>query len=110
MTLVSLAALSLFYGSFYTPHHDLSGSVMSGAFSNALGADFPSYVVYFPPTEKVWFAFADWFGRFTGIGGNLAVILMTGLAVSISVTFGSVIRMRTTGAGLGFFVISFLVL
>ena len=110
---VALGAMGLIllYGMVYTPHQDLSGSLLSGALARELGADFSRYSVYFPPAEKAWFAAASWLGSVTGMGGNLAAIMMTGAAVLVSAVFGTAIRRRTAGsAGTWFFAVSFLAL
>jgi hypothetical protein len=107
---IVLGALLWFYGSRYSLHQDLAGSVLSGRLSVTLGDDFGKYSLYFPPAERVWFSLAVRLGDLTGIGADRAIVAMTGSAVLFAAGLAWQIRRLTTGAGPKFFVASVVVL
>jgi hypothetical protein len=105
-----LAGLLLFYGSYYSVHHDLAGSTLSGRLAVTLGDSFRDYSIYFPPAERIWFSLAAKLADFTGLRLDLAVVLMTGAAVLFSTGLAYRIRRGTVGASPLFFIVSVAVL
>jgi hypothetical protein len=105
-----LAALLLFYGSYYSVHQDLAGSALSGRLAVTLGSAFRDYVIYFPPAERAWFSLAARLTDLTGLRLDLSVVLMTGVAVLFSTGLAYKIRRRTVGASPLFLVLSSAVL
>ncbi len=107
---IVLGALLWFYGSHYSLHQDLAGSVLSGRLFVTLGDAFGNYSLYFPPAERVWFSLAVRLGDLTGIGAGRAIVAMTGSAVLFAAGLAWQIRRLTTGAGPQFFIASVAVL
>ena len=98
VVLCVIAGLLLFYGSYYSIHQDLAGSVLSGRLSVILGDSFRHYSVYFPPAERAWFSSAARLSDLTGLSIDLAVVLMTSAAVLFSTGLAYRIRKVTLGA------------
>ncbi len=107
---LAMGALYLFYAHVYPLHHDLGGGVLSGALAVELGAAYGDYVPYFPPMEKAWFTTAWHLGQATGLGGALAVILMSTLVSLIGAWLAYAIRRRAVGAGPAFFLVPLAIL
>jgi hypothetical protein len=105
-----LAGLLLFYGSYYSVHQDLAGSALSGRLAVVLGDAFRDYSIYFPPAERAWFSFAARLADWTGIRLDLAVVLMTGVAVLFAAGLAYRIRRETVGASPLFLIVSTTVL
>ena len=105
-----LAALLLFYGTYYSVHQDLAGSALSGRLAVILGDSFRDYSVYFPPAERAWFSFAARLTDLTGLRVDLVVVLMTGAAVLFAAGLAYWIRRRTVGASPLFLLLSVAVL
>ena len=99
-----IAALNLFYGSFYSLHTDLAGAALSGRLALELGGEFGAYSLYFPPVERAWFTFAALLSGATGLRLDLVVITMTAIALAFSAGLAFHIRRATTGAGALFLV------
>lgn len=105
----TLCAVLAFYGTTYSLHQDLAGGVLTGALAVALGDNFDKYNAYFPPIERFWYVLASDVAGLTGLAATTAVLLQTFLAVVVSAALGYVVRQRTTGAGVGFFLIPMIV-
>jgi hypothetical protein len=67
-------------------------------------------MMYFPPAERAWFSIAARVSDLTGLRLDLAVVLMTGVAVLISTSLAYRIRRETVGASPLFFVLPVAVL
>lgn len=93
-----LGSLQLFYGSFYSVHTDLAGAALSGRLAVTLGTEFSDYSLYFPPAERAWFTLSVWLSDLTGLRLDLAVMMLTGIAVLFSTGFAYHIRRVTVGA------------
>jgi hypothetical protein len=104
------AGLLLFYGFYYSVHQDLAGSALSARLALTLGDSFRDYMMYFPPAERAWFSIAARVSDLTGLRLDLAVVLMTGVAVLISTSLAYRIRRETVGASPLFFVLPVAVL
>jgi hypothetical protein len=107
---VVLLAPLLFYAFVRAVHQDLAGSALSGRLAVTLGDAFRSYSVYFPPAERVWFSAAARLSDLTGLRLDLAVVLMTGMAVLFSAGLAYRIRRQTVGASPQFLIASAAVL
>lgn len=105
-----LGAALWFYGSYYSLHQDLAGSLLSGKLAVTLGEAFSQYSLYFPPAERVWFSLAVQLGDLTGIGLDRTIVAMTVAAVLFAAGLAWQIRRLTTGAGPKFFIVSAAVL
>ena len=101
-----VAGLLLFYGSFYSIHHDLAGSALSAQLAVSLGPSFSEYNSYFPPAERAWFSLAVLLSELTGLRLDPAVISMTGAAVMLSAGLAYRIRLETVGASWLFLIAS----
>ena len=100
-----LASLLLFYGSYYSVHQDVAGSALSGRLAVVLGDSFRDYSIYFPPAERWWFSLAARLADLTGLRLDLAVVLMTGVAVLFATGLAYRIRRDASGASPLFLII-----
>lgn len=105
-----LGGIQLFYGAFYFIHHDLGGAALSGQLATTLGDKFEDYSLYFPPAERVWFSLAVWLSDVAALRLDLAVTMMTGVAVVFSIGLAYHIRRVTVGASPLFLIGSVVVL
>lgn len=110
LALGALVGLFLFYGLTYSIHHDLAGSALSGLLAVTLGESFGEYSLYFPPAEQGWFTLAVWLSNLVGLRLDLAVVLMTGVAVLFSCGLAYKIHRTAIGASPLFLVASVLLL
>jgi hypothetical protein len=110
VALCLLGGLLLFYGSYYSIHHDLAGNVLSGRLAATLGSSFGDYALYFPPSERAWFSLASRLADLTGLRLDLTIVLMSGTAVLFAASLAYRIRRQTVGASPLFLVLSVLLL
>ncbi len=98
LAIALLGSLQLFYGLYYSVQTDVAGIALSGRLADTLGNSFSEYSLYFPPAERVWTTIAVRLSDLTGLRLDLAVVLMTGVAVLFSAGLAYHIRRMTVGA------------
>lgn len=98
LSIALTAGLMLFYGRYYSTHQDFAGSLLSAKLAVTLGPQFPDYISYFPPAERIWFTLAVHLADVTGLRLDLAALMMVALAVLISTSMAYEIQRKTVGA------------
>ena len=97
VALVVLAVPQLLFAGFYSVHHDLAGSILSGQLSYVLGDVFADYSLYFPPAERGWVTLIAFISDVTGLRPDLTAALLTSVAILISVSLAYEIRQSSVG-------------